>query len=101
MRFRVGFVMGCGAGYWAASKASQLLGLGIAPKGRGPRVVDSRADAVSAEKVRAISDLARARLGDLLDSPIGGVARDRVTELIGASLSGVGRPIDTTARWPR
>ena len=97
MKFKVGFVMGCAAGYWAASKASQLQQVGAGPARSRPAANGARAEAVSAEKVRAISDLAKARLGDLLESPMGGVARDRVTELIGASLSGAATP----ARWPR
>jgi len=98
MRFKVGFVMGCAVGYWAASKATQLHQLGAGPKRDNPKPAAApRVDAVNAEKMRAISDLARARLGELLDSPISGVARERVTELIGASLSGAA----STARWPR
>jgi len=97
MRFKVGFAMGCAVGIWAASKASQLQRVGAGPKRNGPAANGSRTEAVTADKVRAISDLARARLGDLLESPISGVARDRMTELIGASLSGA----TASARWPR
>lgn len=100
MRFKVGFVMGCAMGFMAAQKASQLQQLGNGPRRARPKAAAGRGESINSEKVKAISDLARARLQDLLESPIGGVTRDRVTELIGASL-GASRAIDTTARWPR
>jgi hypothetical protein len=85
MRFKVGFFLGCAAGAWAASKASQLR---RTEPGRGdwPRVASSRIDAVNAEataeRVRAIGDLARERLTGFLDSPIGDAARARVAEML-------------------
>ena len=100
MRFRAGFVVGCAVGGWVVTKASHLQRLGVAPRRGAARDVDA-----TAEKLRALGDLARERFTTFLDSPAGEATRERVTELIGASLAGVGsslsRPIDTSASWPR
>ena len=89
MRFKTGFLMGCVAGVWAASKASQLR-RGDVQQADWPRVVGSRAESVNAEaaaeKMRAIGDLARERINGLIDSPLGGVARQRATEILTSSL---------------
>lgn len=54
-----------------------------------PRVASSRIDAVNAEataeRVRAIGDLARERLTGFLDSPIGDAARARVAEMLSST----------------
>jgi len=100
MRFKLGFVVGCAAGAWAAAKAAELRrgDQSLGDSGSWPRVVGSRAKTVSAEvaaeKVRAVSDLARERVNGFMDSPLGGVARQRVTEIITTSIrqaSGAGR----------
>jgi hypothetical protein len=101
MRFKAGFVVGCAVGAWAVAKASHVQRPGVATGRRSSRDVD-----LTAEKVRAIGDLARERLTTFLDSPAGEAARERVTDLIGSSLAGVGaqswhRPIDTSASSPR
>jgi hypothetical protein len=114
VKFRTGFVIGAAAGAWAVNKASQLQ--------RGRRPVAAQASGTvaaeeAAEKLRALSGLARERLSDLVEGPIGNMARDRIADLIGASLNGNGRAngspangssgngsghgaIDTDARWP-
>ncbi|HXY45571.1 MAG TPA: hypothetical protein VEH29_15395 [Acidimicrobiales bacterium] len=88
MRFKVGFLLGCAAGAWAASKASQLRRTD-GPRADWPRVASSRADAVNAEataeRVRALGDLARERFTGFLDSPLGGMARARVVEMLSSS----------------
>jgi hypothetical protein len=85
MRFKAGFVLGCAAGAWAVSKASQMRRTDP-PSNSWPRVVSSRADMVNAEatveRLRAVGDLARERLGDLVDSQRRNVARDRVSSLL-------------------
>jgi hypothetical protein len=100
MRFGLGFAVGCAVGALVATKASQLHRLD-APHARTHRDVE-----VTAEKVRAIGDLARERFTTILDSPSGEAARERVTELIGASLAGVGaggsgRLLDPAVHWSR
>jgi hypothetical protein len=100
MRFKTGFFLGCAAGAWAASKASHLK--------RGDNVqADSpswRAEHVSsdagAERVRALGDLARERFNSLLDSPLGEMARDRLTEVVGSS-TGRGNGRDSASQRPR
>ncbi len=97
MKFKTGFLLGAAAGAWAVSKASQLQRGGSAARG----VAGSEE---TAEKIRALSGLARERVADLVDGPFGTMARDRIAELIGASLGGrSGRgngTIDTNAHWP-
>jgi hypothetical protein len=89
MRFKTGFVVGCAAGAWAASKAASLRRVDYSDNS-WPRVVGSRARAVSAEvaaeKVRAVSDLARERVNGFMDSQAGAVARQRMAELITTTL---------------
>jgi len=90
MRFKTGFVLGCAAGAWAVSKASQLRpGERDRDKAEWPRASGSRDEGfeAAAERVRAIGDLARERVSGLLDSPLGGIARARVAEV----LTGAGR----------
>jgi hypothetical protein len=88
MRFKVGFFLGCAAGAWAASKASQLK-QSDQPRADWPRVASSRADAVAsdatAERVRALGELARERVNGFLDSPLGGIARARMAEMLSSS----------------
>jgi len=88
MRFKTGFFIGCAAGAWAASKASQLKHTGQ-PRADWPRVASSRAESVNAEataeRVRVLGDLAREHLNGLLDSPLGGIARARMAEMFGSS----------------
>jgi hypothetical protein len=88
MRFKTGFFLGCAAGAWAASKAAQLRHTDQS-QSDWPRVASSRADSVSAEataeRVRAIGDLARERFTGFLDGPIGGLARARMVEVLSAS----------------
>jgi hypothetical protein len=89
MRFKTGFLVGCAAGAWAASKASQLK-QGDGTRADWPRVATSRAEHVNAEataeRVRVISDLARERFNDFLTTPLGAMARDRLAEAVGSSL---------------
>jgi hypothetical protein len=89
MKFRTGFVVGCAAGAWAAAKVAELRHVETRDSS-WPRVVGSRAKNVSAEvaadKVRAVSDLARERMNFLMESPIGGLARQRVTEILTTTL---------------
>lgn len=97
MRFKTGFFLGCAAGAWAASKASELK-RGDIGQADWPRVASSRAEHVNAEaaadRVRALGDLARERFNGLLDTPLGGTARDRLVEMVNSSR---GRSIDTDA----
>jgi hypothetical protein len=104
MRFKTGFFLGCAAGAWAASKASQLKGGGNAQVD-WPRVASSRAEhlsaEVSAERVRALGDLARERLNGFLGSPLGEMARGRLTEIVSSSLfAGNGRDAAPQHRPP-
>lgn len=104
MRFKTGFLIGAAVGAWAARKA------GGAVSGSG--VAQSLGGDEAAEKLRALSGLAKERLSDIMEGPIGAVARERFTELIGASLGNKSEPsssgqrkngtspIDTSARWP-
>ncbi|MGO9558866.1 MAG: hypothetical protein ACLPQS_13155 [Acidimicrobiales bacterium] len=110
MKFKIGFLLGAAAGAWAVNKASEVQ------RGRRPAAAmgstTSGADE-AAEKLRAISGLARERLSDLVEGPIGSMARDRIADLIGTSLSSNIRSgassvngsstngaIDTDTRWP-
>jgi hypothetical protein len=102
MRFKMGFVTGCAVGAWTAAKAAQLRRLGVQPDDhRWPRVVGSRAGAVNAEvtaeKLRALGDLARVRVGSLVgERPTPNY--DRIVSLLGASLrDGSAKAI---SRWP-
>jgi hypothetical protein len=88
MRFKTGFVLGCAAGAWAASKAAQVR--------RGGRPGDESADwpqagaswaqfettESSSGRQRPLGDLARERLTVFLDSPLGDRARARVVEML-------------------
>jgi hypothetical protein len=89
MRFKTAFLLGCAAGAWAASKAAQLK-QGDGARADWPRVATSRAEHVNAEataeRARAISDLARERFNDFLDTPLGAMARDRLAEAVSSSL---------------
>lgn len=93
MRFKTGFFLGCAAGAWAASKASDLK-RADQPRADWPRVVSSRVESVNAEataeRVRAIGDLARERFSGFLGTPLGGVARARMTELVTSSIGRAG-----------
>jgi len=88
MRFKTGFFLGCAAGAWVASKASQLT-RGDKAQSEWPRAVSPRAGhenaEVNAERGRALGDLARERLNGFLASPLGEMARDRLTGLVGSS----------------
>jgi hypothetical protein len=110
MRFRAGFVVGCAVGGWAVVKVVQLQRPGVAVHQNGSRSAAPHPSVdLTVEKVRALGDLARERLTSILDSPVGETAKQRVTDLIGASLAGVGalggddyaRALDTTTNWPR
>jgi len=85
MRFKTGFVLGCAAGAWAASKTAQLR-YADRPKPDSPRVVSSRAPSLSAdataERARALGEIARGRFTVFLESPLGGAARARVVEML-------------------
>jgi hypothetical protein len=104
MRFKTGFFLGCAAGAWAASKASQLKE-GVNAQVDWPRVASSRAEhlsaEISAERVRAFGDLARERLNGFLGSPLGELARDRLVDIVGASrVAGNGRDAAPQHRKP-
>jgi hypothetical protein len=112
VKFKTGFFLGVAAGAWAANKASGLQrgGAGGAQKLWARSAGASSEEA--ADKLRALTDLARERLAEVMDGPIGNLARERLTDLIGTSLggpprgessstNGVNGSIDTTARWPR
>lgn len=93
MRFKTGFVLGCAAGAWAVSKASQLRRGDGGERSEWPRA-GSRADGAeaTAERVRAIGGLARERFTEFLDGPIGDIARARVAEVLtGAGGKSAGR----------
>lgn len=83
MKFKVGFLLGAAAGAWLANKASDLQH-GDGRPATSPAVAADEA----AAKLKALSGLARERLTDLIEGPIGTMARDRLTEAIGSSLSG-------------
>jgi hypothetical protein len=102
MGFRVGFVAGCAVGMWAAVKAAQLQRLGVQPARRWPGSVSSRATPtanpeVTAEKLRALGDLARERVTSLVGDR-GTARQDRIAGLLGASLRE--GPDRASARWP-
>ena len=80
MKFKTGFVLGAAAGVWAVRKAERLSG------GAGKKRPFAPEEA--SDKLRALSGLAKERLTDLVEGPVGAMARERVTELIGTSLSG-------------
>lgn len=88
MKFKTGFVLGAAAGVWAARKAGELAG--------GPSKQLPFGSEEAGEKLRALSGLAKERLADIMDGPLGAKARDRVTELIGTSFGGSSSPSD---RW--
>ena len=98
MKFRTGFLVGAAVGAWAVRKAAELqngqsgFSRPASPLGDEP-----------AEKLKALSDIARERLSDLIEGPIGNLARDRIGELIGASLgsgrSGSRESVDVGGRW--
>jgi hypothetical protein len=89
MRFKTGFLVGCAAGAWAVSKASQLRHTDAAqadwPTAAGSQAEHVNVEAAS-ERVRALGDLARERFNGFLESPLGGVARDRLAEMVSSSL---------------
>jgi hypothetical protein len=99
MRFKMGFFLGCAAGAWVASKASQLKQTDQ-PRADWPRVASSRAEMVNAEataeKVRVLGDLARERFNGFLDSPLGAIARERIAEIRSSSVG----PSNGTQRRP-
>ncbi|MGH9304180.1 MAG: hypothetical protein ACRDZ5_07180 [Acidimicrobiales bacterium] len=97
MRFKFGFMVGCAAGAWAVSKVVQLRKVGIVP---GAASRSNGTGDLTAEKARAIGDLAKERLTTFLDSPAGGVAMRRFTEVVADSLSGIvtTRPARVTSR---
>ena len=101
MGFRVGFVAGCAVGVWAAAKAGQLQRLGVEPAQRWPGSVSSRAAAVNAEvtaeKLRAIGDLARERVTGLVGERAT-AKQDRIATLLGSSLRE--DPHKAPNRWP-
>ncbi|HKH88248.1 MAG TPA: hypothetical protein VKA05_05470 [Acidimicrobiales bacterium] len=90
MRFKAGFVTGCAVGLWAANKTAQLRRVGVRPHSGAPRSVGSRADAINAEltaeKMRALGQLARHRLNDVLERPMGVAARARLADFVGSSV---------------
>jgi hypothetical protein len=101
VRFKTGFLIGAAVGAWAARKA----GSAVSSSG----VAQSLGGDEAAEKLRALSGLAKERLGDIMDGPLGAVARERFADLIGASIGNKagsssqgknGSPIDASARWP-
>ncbi|HLI45015.1 MAG TPA: hypothetical protein VKU92_11180 [Acidimicrobiales bacterium] len=118
MKFKTGFVLGAAAGAWAASKAA---GLQRSRSTTAPRPTGLGDEA--AEKLRALTGLARERLADIMDGPVAKVAgeraanlaRDRIVDLIGAGAAASMRPgsrsgasrshlngaIDANGRWPR
>jgi hypothetical protein len=116
VKFKTGFLLGAAAGAWAASKASELQKGRRPGSGAGPVTEDA------AERLRALTGLARERLAEVMEGPVGNAARERLADLIGSSISGAVRgsrsgsgaktagnrdsvngsaTIDTNARWPR
>jgi hypothetical protein len=85
----VGFVAGCAVGVVAAVKAAQLQRVGVQPGERWPSSVNSRAAGVSAEvtaeKLRALGDLAKERVTGLVGER-GMAKHDRLAGLISSSL---------------
>jgi len=102
MRFKTGFFLGCAAGAWAVGKASHLK-RSDDTEAEWPTVASSRAEHMSAEataeRVRAFGDLAKERFNGFLESPIGGMARDRLADMVGSSLgrNNGGNSADRTA----
>jgi hypothetical protein len=108
MKFKVGFLLGAAAGVWAANKASELQhGPGSARPATAPP--PATADE-AAEKLKALSGLARERITTIAGGPLGNLARERLTEAISSSLSGArsnggsrrrngSDPIDTRGGW--
>jgi hypothetical protein len=104
MRFKAGFVVGCAAGVWAASKASHLRHP-TRDQGSWPRVVNSRADLVGAggsdlavERLRALFDLARERVGDVFEGQFHSIARDRASSVLNGALAGDSEADDWSGR---
>ncbi len=84
MKFKIGFLLGAAAGAWVANKASELQ---HGPDARPSMSAGSTADD-AADKLKALTGLARERFSGFIEGPIGNAARDRLTDVIGASLSG-------------
>ena len=96
MRFKTGFLVGCAAGVYLTQKVRHLRAplagrtwvavpaSGWRPPGRSaahwPRDL-------TAEKVRALGDLARERASDLLRGPMGDLARERAIALFEGAIA--------------
>lgn len=93
MKFKTGFLIGAAAGAWAVKKAASLQPNRSQEKGAPPGADEA------AEKLRALSGLARERLSELIDGPLGTMARERVADLIGSSLGGVGNTAESDRAW--
>jgi hypothetical protein len=89
MRFKTGFVVGCATGLYLTRKVRQLQGplSGRRPvaaarsqwlRQGGPSLLSAD---LKADKVLALGDLAWARARDLLQGPVGNLARERVIAL--------------------
>ena len=95
MRFKTGFFVGCAAGFYLTQKARELrLPLAGRTWVTGPPSDRRRSDGtgafaadVTAEKVRALGDLARERASDLLRGPVGDLARERVIALFESAIA--------------
>ncbi len=85
-------MLGAAAGAWAVSKASELR------KARRTGAGTASAADDAAERLRALSGLARERLAEVMEGPIGTVARERLADIIGSSISGAVRGSGSSAK---
>jgi hypothetical protein len=95
MRFKTGFLVGCAAGVYLTQKARHLRAplagrtwVEVPASGwRPPGGSGSLAADLTAEKVRALGDLARERASDLLRGPMGDLARERAIALFEGAIA--------------
>jgi hypothetical protein len=95
MRFKTGFLVGCAAGVYLTQKARRLRAPLAGPTWVTVPASDWRlqgrsgslAADLTAEKVRALGDLARERASDLLRGPMGDLARERAIALFEGAIA--------------
>ena len=99
MKFKTGFLVGAAAGLWAAKRAGVLDSRKATSAVSAARAAGTGGVEQTAEKLRALSGLARERVIGMVDGPIGEMTRGRLADLLGASFGdGSDSPIETSAR---